>query len=78
VTLLSYPQLSKEEMDELIDRGLKEFYLRPKQMLRMLLNIRSIGDVKRKAFGFVKFLDYFLANKAHGLGKTAHGLGTRL
>ena len=58
VTLLSYPQLSKEEIDKLMDRGLKEFYLRPKQMLRMLLNIRSIGDIKRKAFGFMKFLDY--------------------
>ena len=58
-TLLNYPQLSKSEMDELIDKGLKEFYLRPKQMLRMLSNMRDIGDLKRKLFGLKSFIGYF-------------------
>jgi radical SAM superfamily enzyme YgiQ (UPF0313 family) len=57
VTLLSYPQLNKKEMDELIDEGLREFYLRPRQMARMLLNVRSPEDIKRKVFGFKNFID---------------------
>jgi anaerobic magnesium-protoporphyrin IX monomethyl ester cyclase len=59
VTLLSYPQLSKKEIDEFIDKGLREFYLRPGQMARMASNIRSVGDVKRKLFGLKSFVDYF-------------------
>ena len=59
VTLLSYPQLSKERIDQLIDEGLKKFYLRPRQMLRMLLNIRSMADFKRKIYGLKAFMDYF-------------------
>ena len=58
-TLLSYPQLSNKEIDEFIDTGLKEFYLRPKQMWQMLISIRSIGDLLRKLHGFKAFLDYF-------------------
>jgi len=59
VTLLSYPQLSKERIDQLIDEGLKGFYLRPGQMLRMLFNIRSMADLKRKLYGLKSFVDYF-------------------
>ncbi len=58
-TLLSYPQLSNKEIDELIDTGLKEFYLRPAQIGRMLISIRSVGDLLRKLYGFGAFLDYF-------------------
>jgi len=58
-TLLSYPQLTNKEIDELIDTGLKEFYLRPKQIWRMLISIRSIGDFLRKLYGFGAFVDYF-------------------
>lgn len=57
VTLLSYPQLNKKEMDDLIDEGLRGFYLRPKQMIRMLLNVRSPEDIKRKVFGLKSFID---------------------
>ncbi len=58
-TIVSYPQLSAEEIDELIDVGLKEFYLRPTQIWRMLISIRSIGDLLRKLYGFKAFLNYF-------------------
>jgi len=58
VTLLNYPQLSKEEMDALIDKGLKEFYFRPRQILRMIFHIRTMGDLRRKLFGFGQFVDY--------------------
>jgi len=59
VTILSYPDFSKEEMDAVIDEGLKGFYLRPMQILRMLANIRDIGDLKRKVYGLASFFDYF-------------------
>jgi radical SAM superfamily enzyme YgiQ (UPF0313 family) len=59
-TLLSYPQLSNREIDELIDTGLKEFYLRPQQMWRMFISIRSVGDLLRKLYGLAAFTDYFL------------------
>jgi anaerobic magnesium-protoporphyrin IX monomethyl ester cyclase len=57
VTVLDYPQLNKEDIDGLIDRGLKEFYLRPKQMLRMVLGLRSADDLKRKLYGLKMFID---------------------
>ncbi|MFH0948009.1 MAG: radical SAM protein [Elusimicrobiota bacterium] len=58
VTLLSYPQLTKNEIDCFVDKGLKDFYLRPKQLLKMLFSIRSISDIRRKFFGFFNFMDY--------------------
>jgi radical SAM superfamily enzyme YgiQ (UPF0313 family) len=57
VTVLSYPELSKEEIDQLIDQGLKEFYLRPKQILKMAQAIRTLDDLRRKFYGFVRFID---------------------
>ncbi|MFP4473248.1 MAG: B12-binding domain-containing radical SAM protein [Candidatus Omnitrophota bacterium] len=58
-TLVHYPQLSAREIDELIDTGLKEFYLRPGQIWRMLIAIRSWEDIKRKFYGLGAFLNYF-------------------
>jgi len=57
VTVLNYPELNKEDIDRLIDRGLKEFYLRPKQMLRMVLGLRSADDLKRKLYGLRMFMN---------------------
>lgn len=58
-TLLSYPQFTSEDIDEYIDKGLKEFYLRPKQMWKMFISIRTFGDLLRKLHGFKAFIDYF-------------------
>ncbi len=58
-TLLNYPQLPKERIDHYIDTGLKEFFLRPRQIAKMLLSIRSMADIRRKFFGLKSFLDYF-------------------
>jgi len=58
-TLLSYPQFTSQDIDEYIDKGLKEFYLRPKQMWKMFISIRSLGDLLRKLHGFKAFVDYF-------------------
>ncbi|MBZ0166373.1 MAG: hypothetical protein K8I00_06155, partial [Candidatus Omnitrophica bacterium] len=68
-TLLSYPQFSSEEIDEYIDRGLKEFYLRPKQMWKMLISIRTMGDFLRKLHGFKAFTDYFAKKISGAFGK---------
>ncbi|OGW96195.1 MAG: hypothetical protein A2Z81_09640 [Omnitrophica WOR_2 bacterium GWA2_45_18] len=59
-TLLDYPQLSSDEIDYFIDKGLKEFYLRPRQIWQMLLSIRSLGDFLRKLHGLKAFVDYFV------------------
>ncbi|MBN2430098.1 MAG: radical SAM protein [Acidobacteria bacterium] len=58
VTLLSYPQLPKEKIDELIDRGLREFYLRPRQIVKMTVAVRSWTDIKRKLYGAWSYLRY--------------------
>lgn len=65
-TLLSYPQLSSQEIDEFIDKGLKEFYLRPRQIWRMIISIRSWGDFLRKLYGFKAFIDYFVKKIVRG------------
>ena len=62
VTVLDYPQLPKKRIDELIDTGLREFYLRPKQMIRMASAVRGAGDVKRKFHGLKSFVDYMGGN----------------
>ncbi|KJU86711.1 radical SAM domain-containing protein [Candidatus Magnetobacterium bavaricum] len=62
-TILSYPQMSKEEIDYYIDKGLREFYLRPKQVLKMLATVRSLDDVVRKLYGLRGFVDYFTRKK---------------
>ena len=60
--MLNYPQFTKEQIDFYIDKALREFYMRPSQIMRMALNIRSVSDVKRKVFGFKSFFEYFLKN----------------
>ena len=56
-TVLSLPELSKQEIDRLIDQGLKEFYLRPQQILQMAKAIRTVDDLRRKLYGFKMFID---------------------
>ncbi len=62
-TVLSYPELSMAEINELIDRGLKEFYLRPKQMLKMARAIRTPDDLRRKLYGFKMFTDGWMLKR---------------
>ena len=59
-TVLSYPQLSKEEMKELCDKGLKDFYLRRSKITELLFNIKSVSDIKRFYHGFRSYINYFL------------------
>lgn len=59
---ISLAQLNKDEINELVDMGLKKFYLRPEQMWRMFVNISSWSDVKAKYHGLLSFFGYFLGN----------------
>jgi anaerobic magnesium-protoporphyrin IX monomethyl ester cyclase len=55
VTLLDYPQFSRAQIDDCINRGLKEFYLRPRQVVRMLTRANEWPDLVRKARGMRSF-----------------------
>jgi radical SAM superfamily enzyme YgiQ (UPF0313 family) len=70
-TLLSYPQFSHEDIDKHIDIGLKEFYLRPKQIWSMLFSINSVGDFLRKLYGLKAFVHYFTQKMLRG-GQTKY------
>ncbi|MFM1919625.1 MAG: hypothetical protein RLZZ303_1259 [Candidatus Hydrogenedentota bacterium] len=59
---VNLPTLSQEEIDELVDIGLRNFYLRPSQMARMARNISSWADVKAKFHGLSSFVGYFSTN----------------
>lgn len=59
---INLPHLSKDEISALVDKGLREFYLRPEQMWRMMKNISSWSDIKAKAHGLYSFFNYFASN----------------
>jgi len=59
--IISYPNLSVDEINELADIGLKRFYLRPSQIISILGSIRSGADLKAKWYGFRKFIQYFFS-----------------
>ena len=58
-TVISYPQLSKDEMEEFVDKGLREFYLRPSKIIELVIDVRSLSDIQRKLHGISAFFDYF-------------------
>ena len=55
----AFPVDERRDIDEHIDIGLKEFYLRPKQIWRMFITINSMGDLLRKLYGLKAFMHYF-------------------
>ncbi len=58
--IISYPNLSEEEINYYVDLGLKKFYLRPTYMLKFLFSSRSYTDLYRKIRGAKNFLDYLI------------------
>lgn len=56
--IVSLPELGMDEINAFIDLGLRRFYLRPRQMARMLRHIRTWADLKAKLFGLSSFLGY--------------------
>jgi len=61
--VVNLPALSKEQINDLVDEGLRDFYLRPSQMWRMAMNIRDLSDVKAKFHGLKSFVGYFNSSK---------------
>lgn len=59
---VNLPTMSKDEISELVDQGLRTFYLRPTQVWRMARNISGVSDVKAKFHGLMSFLGYFATN----------------
>lgn len=53
------PELSVDQINALIDEGLRKFYLRPGQFWRMARNIKTPADLKAKFHGLKSFLEYF-------------------
>ncbi len=56
---VGFPELAADEINQLVDEGLRKFYLRPSQMWRMLANIRSMADLRAKLHGLRSFMGYF-------------------
>ena len=50
-TVLSYPNLSKDDINSYINTGLKEFYGSLFKKARLISSVRSVGDVKRMVHG---------------------------
>ena len=44
--------MTKEQLQSLIPKAYKEFYLRPRYLTRYVKNIRSVHDIKRAIKGF--------------------------
>jgi radical SAM superfamily enzyme YgiQ (UPF0313 family) len=63
-TVVSYPNLNKKEIIELVDKGLYEsFYFRPSIWIHHLVTTRNIPDLKRKIKGFLSLVDYKIKRK---------------
>ena len=57
--IVSYPGLSKEDVEAAVNRGLRSFYFRPSYVWRFLTRNRHFGDFRRKlrgAYHFATFL----------------------
>lgn len=58
--VISYPGLSKQEVEAAVDRGLKSFYFRPMYLLKFAFKNLHWKDFKRKVRGFFHFASYLL------------------
>lgn len=60
--VVSYPGITQEAINRIVDDGLRRFYLRPSYMLRFLLETRTASDLYRKTRGAWNFLSYLAGN----------------
>ncbi len=58
-TIVNFPGLSSRKIDGFVDRGLKEFYLRPKQIWKIFTHIDTVSDFTTKIYGLGSFIKYF-------------------
>ena len=59
-TVVEYPGLSKDEIEHYVDKGLKQFYFRPRYMVHYLFDTHSLPDLYRKLRGFKNFASYLI------------------
>jgi len=62
-SVIEYPCLSKEAIQQGVDRGLKEFYFRPGYMIKFLFETRGKSDLYRKLRGTRNFLSYLWSER---------------
>ena len=58
--VVAYPGLSIEEINALVNKGLRKFYLRPQFILRFAFTNKNIFDLFRKCKGMYNFISYLL------------------
>ncbi len=61
--VVQYPHLTKREINSYIDRGLREFYFRPRYLIRFLLDTRSLADLARKFRGALNYVSYLFSRR---------------
>jgi len=62
-SVIEYPGLSKETIQQGVDHGLKEFYFRPGYMIKFLFETRGRSDLYRKLRGTRNFLSYLWSER---------------
>jgi len=61
--VVEYPGLTRQQIDKLVDSGLKRFYFRPSFMIKFLLKTTNKTDLYRKLRGAKNFISYLLGKK---------------
>jgi anaerobic magnesium-protoporphyrin IX monomethyl ester cyclase len=61
--IVEYPGLSINEINSLLDRGLKKFYFKASFMLKFIAHNKNHFDIYRKIKGAFNFLSYLFSNK---------------
>lgn len=60
--VVSYPGLTKEEVEAGVNKGLRAFYFRPTYMMKFALKNMHFKDFLRKLRGFRHFMSYLIEN----------------
>lgn len=57
-SVVTYPTIRQDEIDDYVDEGLRKFYLRPSYVMKFLLETKSIADLSRKVRGAANYMQY--------------------
>jgi radical SAM superfamily enzyme YgiQ (UPF0313 family) len=58
--IVGFPWLPVEEINRLVDLGLRRFYLRPRQVARLVRRLARPHELRTTIHGLKGFVDYFL------------------
>jgi radical SAM superfamily enzyme YgiQ (UPF0313 family) len=62
-TFIGYPGLSTNEINELVDKGLREFYFRPSKFFALARRAIRPADFPRYFYGMRQFLSYLMGKQ---------------